>query len=61
MSAEDDPSRTIIPRLKAAGADLSRVHIFESDVQAGGGEALPSLRADMAHIATVADRLGTAV
>ncbi len=58
MSAEDDPSRTIIPRLRAAGADLSRVHIFESVVVAGGGEALPSLRADMAHIATVADRLG---
>ena len=58
MSAEDDPSRTIIPRLKAAGADLSRVHILESVVVAGGGEALPSLRADMAHIAAVADRLG---
>jgi putative DNA primase/helicase len=30
MSAEDDPARTIVPRLKAAGADLSRVHILES-------------------------------
>jgi hypothetical protein len=30
MSAEDDPARTIVPRLKAAGATLSRVHILES-------------------------------
>ena len=30
MSAEDDLARTIVPRLKAAGADLSRVHILES-------------------------------
>ena len=58
MSAEDDPSRTIIPRLKAAGADLSRVHILESVVLEGGREALPSLRADMAHVAAAADRLG---
>jgi AAA domain len=27
LSAEDDPSRTIVPRLKAAGADLDRVEI----------------------------------
>jgi putative DNA primase/helicase len=58
MSAEDDPSRTIIPRLKAAEADLSRVHILESVVLEGGREALPSLRADMAHVAAAADRLG---
>jgi hypothetical protein len=29
LSAEDDNSRTIRPRLEAAGADLNRVHIFE--------------------------------
>lgn len=27
-SGEDDPADTIVPRLKAAGADLSRVHII---------------------------------
>ena len=58
MSAEDDPSRTIIPRLMAAGADLARVHILESVVLAGGNETLPSLRTDMAQIAAAADRLG---
>jgi hypothetical protein len=30
LSAEDDPSDTIRPRLDAAGADVSRVHVFES-------------------------------
>jgi putative DNA primase/helicase len=32
MSAEDEPSRIIVPRLKAAGADLAHVHILESIV-----------------------------
>mgnify|MGYP000099488855 CR=1 FL=1 len=27
ISAEDDPERVIVPRLKAAGADLGRVHL----------------------------------
>lgn len=47
MSAEDDPARTIIPRLKAAGADLSKIYILESVILADGTEALPSLRADI--------------
>ena len=57
MSAEDDPARTIVPRLNAAGADLSRIHILESVVLAGANEALPSLRTDMAQIAAAAGRL----
>ena len=28
LSAEDDPARTIRPRLDAAGADVSKIHIF---------------------------------
>jgi putative DNA primase/helicase len=28
LSAEDDPARTIVPRLRAAGADLDRAHII---------------------------------
>lgn len=35
MSAEDDTSRVIVPRLKAAGADLDRVHILESIIYPG--------------------------
>jgi hypothetical protein len=30
LSAEDDPVRTIVPRLRAAGADLDRVHILST-------------------------------
>jgi hypothetical protein len=33
LSAEDDPARTIVPRLRAAGADLSRVHILSTMVE----------------------------
>ena len=39
-SSEDDPADTIIPRLMAAGADLSRVHIIRGAVTPDG-EALP--------------------
>jgi hypothetical protein len=30
LSAEDDPARTIVPRLLASGADLDRVHILST-------------------------------
>jgi len=58
MSAEDDPARTIVPRLLAAGADLRKIHIVESVVLADGSEALPSLRADIDAITAAALRLG---
>ncbi len=32
ISAEDDPEDTIVPRLRAAGADLGRVHLLSSGV-----------------------------
>jgi putative DNA primase/helicase len=57
MSAEDDPVRTIVPRLTAAGADLTKIHILES-VLANGCETLPSLRADIDAITAAATRLG---
>jgi putative DNA primase/helicase len=37
ISAEDDPEDTIVPRLRAAGADLSRVHLLSS----GADPSLP--------------------
>jgi putative DNA primase/helicase len=46
LSAEDDLARTIVPRLQAAGADRSRIHVLESVYLADGLEALPSLRSD---------------
>jgi archaellum biogenesis ATPase FlaH len=30
LSAEDDPSTVLVPRLMAAGADLARVHVIET-------------------------------
>lgn len=36
MAAEDDPEDTIRPRLEAAGADLSKVHILTSIVRGTG-------------------------
>jgi hypothetical protein len=35
LSAEDDPARTIVPRLMAAGADLDRVHILSTMLEPG--------------------------
>ncbi len=58
MSAEDDPARTIAPRLTAAGADLTKIHILESVILANGSETLPSLRADVDAITAAAERLG---
>jgi hypothetical protein len=58
MSAEDDPARTIVSRLKAAGADLAKIHILESVVLADGAEKLLSLRADVDAIKNAAVRLG---
>ena len=58
MSAEDDPARTIVPRLIAGGADLTKVHVLESVILANGSETLPSLWADIDAITTAAARLG---
>ena len=58
MSAEDDATRTIVPRLDVAGADLTKVHILESVILANGFKTLPSLRADIDAITAAAVRLG---
>jgi len=70
MSAEDDTARVIVPRLKAAGADLDRVHILESIILPGStltdGERKPPtterpptiLAGDIAHIEEAAAQLG---
>ena len=58
MSAEDDASRTIVPRLIAAGADLSRIHTIESIRMLDGIDAPPSLDTDLLAIEVAANRLG---
>lgn len=45
LTCEDSPERTIIPRLIAAGADLSRVSIVR--VEDAGEEVLPSFLTDL--------------
>jgi hypothetical protein len=46
LSAEDDPERTIRPRLDAAGADLERVHILDG-IRSGDSERPPVLPLDL--------------
>jgi len=50
LSAEDDVSRTIKPRLRAAGADLTNVHVLESVITSSGVETFPSLKRDLESI-----------
>ena len=48
LSAEDDPNTTLAPRLKAAGADLSRVWLLESVmVKDGKGKTLEEREAQL--------------
>lgn len=58
MSAEDDPARTIVPRLKSAGANLDKVHIFEAVKTTDGGDRLPSLAADIDRLGGIIERTG---
>jgi hypothetical protein len=58
MSAEDDPARTIVPRLMAAGADRTKVHILEAVILENGSEALPRLRSDIEKIGEAVASLG---
>ena len=46
VAGEDDPEDALVPRLIAAGADLSRVHILTA-VRVHGQEASDSLRLDL--------------
>ncbi len=38
LSAEDDAATTIVPRLKAADADISRVHIVHDEMEVANGD-----------------------
>ena len=58
LSAEDDPARTIVPRLVSAGADLSRIHLFQSVITDTGRESPLCLDTDLAALAVAARRQG---
>lgn len=61
LNAEDDPERTIRPRLEAARADLTRVHILSAVRAVDGTTAPPVLPADLDSIEAEAIRVGAAL
>ena len=56
-SGEDDPADTLVPRLRAAGADLSRVHIV-GDVGRGEDARPFDPARDLAALERQAERIG---
>ena len=58
LSAEDDPAKTLKPRLRAGGADMSKVHFLKSMLLQDGSEALPSLRTDLDAVRDAATAVG---
>ena len=59
LSAEDDAADTILPRLIAHGADLSRVHILDA-VRIEGRERMFSLVEDIGQLEELLKRIGGA-
>ena len=59
LSAEDDAGDTIRPRLDAAGADVSAVHLISAVRQADGkGRRTFNLQADLALLEAAIERIG---
>jgi hypothetical protein len=59
LSAEDDAADTIIPRLMAAGADLSRVHIISAvTADDGTGRRMFNLQTDLAALERAIAHIG---
>jgi hypothetical protein len=58
LSAEDDPAKTLKPRLRACGAKMAKIHFLKSVLLDDGSESLPSLRADLEAIEAAASELG---
>ena len=57
LAAEDDPADTIVPRLMAAGADRSHVHIVEAVKDGAGGERSFNLASDLDRLEREMDLL----
>ncbi len=58
LSAEDDVARTIVPRLRAAGADCSRVVAFSAVADKDGKEDIPSFPSDLSALEEAIERVG---
>jgi hypothetical protein len=60
LSAEDDPARTIRPRLEASGADLKLIEIVQG-VADGGDERMPILPYDLGALKGLIEQLHAAL
>jgi hypothetical protein len=60
FTAEDDIEDTVVPRLIAAGADLTRVHIVKT-MRKGGKERTFSLVTDLPELRRAIERIGNVV
>jgi hypothetical protein len=60
LSAEDDINDTIVPRLRAAGADLDRVHIARM-IRQGEGKRMFNLVSDLELLRQKLDEIGDVV
>jgi hypothetical protein len=64
LSAEDDPSDTLRPRLEAAEADLSKVYILDAvlddSITNGGSPRAFNLRTDLDRLAVMLEEIGGA-
>ena len=58
LSAEDTDRDVLVPRLKAAGADLTRVHIIKASVHAQGRRDKVLLQRDIKLIEALAKKIG---
>jgi DNA polymerase I len=60
LSAEDDPNDTVVPRLVAAGADLSRIEIIKM-VREEGTDRMFSLQTDLSMLRRKITAIGNVV
>ena len=60
LTAEDNPSDTVVPRLAAAGADSTRIEIVKM-VREAGADRMFSLQTDLAMLRRKIDEIGDVV
>lgn len=61
LTAEDDYSDTVVPRLHAAGANLDKVHIITATREATGKDRIFSLLRDLEALRKMVDEIGDVV
>jgi putative DNA primase/helicase len=61
LSAEDSAEHTVVPRLRAAGADLTRVAIMDSVAGEDGERRMPMIPDDLHHIERTVREIDAAI